>query len=256
VLSTEPRFRHVIVSGASGGIGSAIVGHLVAMECHVAALDIDFSSWTRPDSPDVSLHRVDLRDWTDVRAAVDAAVEALGGCDGVIANAAVVDTLHRAERFDRDDWTRDLDVNLSGAFALVMAAFEALRSSGDGRVVLVSSVAATLGQPAQVAYAAGKAGLIGVARTLAVEWAHLGIKCNVIMPGMIDTPKAVKLPADVRAISVERIPARRFGLPAEVAGTIGFLLSPAAAYITGAVIRVDGGFGLNGIALSRSSSPR
>jgi 3-oxoacyl-[acyl-carrier protein] reductase len=89
-----------------------------------------------------------------------------------VANAGIVDTIHRAERFSEADWSRDIDTNLSGAFHVAQAAFPALAESGDGRVILISSVAAEIGIPGQVAYGASKAGLLGLARTLAAEWAR------------------------------------------------------------------------------------
>jgi NAD(P)-dependent dehydrogenase (short-subunit alcohol dehydrogenase family) len=134
----------------------------------------------------------------------------------------------------------------------VRAAFEPLRKSGDGRVVVVSSASAETGLPGQVAYTAAKAGLVGMARTLAAEWGHRGIRCNVVMPGLIATPKVLSLPEAVRTAMSEALPLGRIGEPAELAATIAFLLSPGAAYITGAVIRVDGGYGLNTASLSRS----
>ena len=250
MLSSEPQGLRVIVSGASGGIGSAIVEHLVYAGCSVAALDVTFDGWRFNESSAVSRHRLDLRDWDAVQGVVDRAVQSIGGCDAVVANAAIVDTLHRAERFPKEEWAADVEVNLTGAYRLVQSAFGAMREAGKGRVVFVSSVAAMLGQPAQVAYAASKAGLIGVARTLAVEWAPHGITSNVVVPGVIETPKAGRLSAKIRSQYLERIPLARTGLSEEVAGTIAFLLSPAAAYVNGATIRVDGGFGLNGIALT------
>lgn len=240
----------MIISGASGGIGSAIVEHLVSVGCTVAALDVNFDGWRFNESPAVSRHRIDLRDWDAVQGVVDEAVRSMGGCDAVVANAAIVDTLHRAERFSEEEWSTDLEVNLTGAYRLAQSAFSAMKDAGHGRVVFVSSVAAMLGQPAQVAYAASKAGLIGVARTLAVEWASHGITCNVVVPGVIETPKAGRLAPKIRSQYLERIPLARTGLPEEVAGTIAFLLSPAAGYLNAATIRVDGGFGLNGIALT------
>jgi NAD(P)-dependent dehydrogenase (short-subunit alcohol dehydrogenase family) len=163
----------------------------------------------------------------------------------VVANAGIVDTIHRAERFSEEDWRKDLETNLYGAFYLAQAAFESLAASGDGRVVVISSVAAEQAIPGQVAYAASKAGLVGMARTLAAEWADRGVRCNVIMPGFIATPKVLGMPGPVQAAAVSQIPLGRFGETDELAGAVSFLLSPAAAYINGAVLRVDGGYGLS-----------
>ena len=239
----------MIVTGAAGGIGRAIVGALGDSGCVVAACDV-------PGAPlgDVAGAAVtaefDVRDRAAVADGVAEALTALGGCDAVIANAGIVDTIHRAERFPDEDWRRDLETNLYGAFYVAQAAFAALAASGDGRLVMISSVAAEAGIPGQVAYGASKAGVVGMARTLAAEWASRGIRCNVVMPGFIATPKVLGMPARLKDALEASIPLRRFGAPDELAGVISFLLSPAAAYLTGAVLRVDGGLGLSGSALT------
>jgi NAD(P)-dependent dehydrogenase (short-subunit alcohol dehydrogenase family) len=225
----------VIVTGAAGGIGRAIVEALGSAGCAVAACDVAGSG--------APLH-FDVRDNAAVQDNVDKAISELGGCDSVVANAGIVDTIHRAERFSEDEWRKDIETNLYGAFFVVQAAFEALAESGDGRVVLISSVGAEVGSPGQVAYAASKAGLVGMARTLATEWASQGIRCNVVMPGFIATPKVLAMPAEVQEWAKTTISLGRFGTTEELAGTVSFLMSPAAAYITGTVLRVDGGFGL------------
>jgi 3-oxoacyl-[acyl-carrier protein] reductase len=235
--SPSPAGRRAIVTGATGGIGRAIGSALSEAGCSVAACDVAGS-----EAP----FQFDVRDRHAVATGVAEAIASLdGACDAVVANAGVVDTIHRAERFSDEDWRLDLDTNLTGAFNVIQAAFDALAASGDGRVVVISSAAAEVGLPGQVAYGASKAGLVGMARTLAAEWGPRGVHCNVVMPGMIATPKVLGMPAQLRERLEAMIPLRRFGSPEELAGVVAFLLSPAAAYINGAVLRVDGGFGLS-----------
>jgi 3-oxoacyl-[acyl-carrier protein] reductase len=235
MASSAASGRRVIVTGAAGGIGRATVAALEAAGHTVAGVDVD---------------DFDVRDRTAADAAVAELVGRLGGCDAVVANHGVVDTVHRSERFAAEEWSKDLDTNLTGTFNVVRAAFAALKEGGDGRVVVVSSASAETGLPGQVAYTASKAGLVGMARTLAAEWGRHGIRVNVVMPGLIATPKVQALPEPVKQGMSAALPLGRLGEPAEVAGTIAFLLSPAAAYTTGCVLRVDGGYGLNTASLA------
>ena len=239
-VSTSPVGRRVVVTGAAGGIGRALVDALAQSGCTVAACDVQGAPLEEVVGAAVTA-AFDVRDSSAVRAGVTDAIAVLGGCDAVVANAGIVDTIHRAEHFSDDEWRKDIETNLHGAFYLAQSAFEALATSGDGRVVVISSVAAENGIPGQVAYGASKAGLVGMARTLAAEWANAGIRCNVVMPGFIATPKVRGMPDEVRAAVTAKIPLQRFGATEELAGAVSFLLSPAAAYITGETLTVDGG---------------
>ncbi len=242
--ATSPAGRRVIVTGAAGGIGRSIVAALAEAGCTVAACDAPGAAADSVPGATVALN-FDVSDRAEVRHGVAQAVDRLGGCDAVVAGAGIVDTIHRAERFSEEAWRGDLETNLSGAFYVAQAAFDALAAAGDGRIVVISSVAAEAGLPGQVAYAASKAGLVGMARTLAAEWGPRGIRCNVVMPGMVATPKVLGMPEGLKASLTSAIPLGRFGATEELAGAVSFLLSDAAAYITGAVLRVDGGLGLS-----------
>ena len=151
-----------------------------------------------------------------------------------------------------EQWRRDIDVNLTGAFRVVQACLPGMRERGYGRIVAISSGAATGGLPGQVAYAASKAGLLGMVRTLATEGARHGITANAVLPGMIATEQALAMPEKVLERVRAVMPMGRMGEPAEVAHAVSFLCSEQAAYVTGQMIRVDGGFGLDQLGLGGS----
>jgi len=250
MISTRPTGKRLLVTGAAGGIGTAVVEHLLGEGCTVAACDLSFANWRLATQPGVSTYAFDNASWDATGTAIAEACIALESCDGLVINAGLVDTIHRSWSFGRIDWERDIGLNLTGAFRAAQVAFPYLELGGNASVVFVASVAAEVGQPGQVAYSASKAGMIGMMRTLALEWGPKGIRCNAVMPGLVETPKVKQLPPSVRDRYMAQIPIARFGEPAELAATIAFLLSDGAAYINGATLRVDGGLGLNMIALT------
>ncbi len=162
---------------------------------------------------------------------------------GLVANAGITrDQL--LMRMSDDDLDAVLDTNLVGAIRCARRATKSLLRAKGGRIVLVSSVVGLYGSPGQVNYAASKAGLVGVARSLTRELGSRRITVNVVAPGYIDTAMTQELPDDLKATYRGIIPAGRFGEPEEVAGVVRFLVSDAAGYVSGAVIPVDGGLGM------------
>ena len=228
----------MLVTGGNRGIGRAIAEAFLAQGDKVA---VTTRSGGAPEGA------LDVRcDVTDA-AAVDAAfaeVEAAHGpVEVLVANAGITsDTL--LLRMSEDDWTSVIDTNLTGSFRLAKRAAKGMLRLRRGRIILISSVVATLGSPGQVNYAASKAGLIGVARSLARELGSRSITTNVVAPGFIETDMTASLPAEQQAEYAARIPLGRLGAAEEVAGTVTWLAGPAAAYVTRAVIPVDGGLGM------------
>ena len=239
--STRPqKGARLVLTGSTGGLGRALGDALAAAGAEVVGLD-------RPGSIAATGHRlieVDLTDAEATRAAVDAAAGILGGLDGVIGAAGVVDTVHRAESFSDQAFRADIAVNLTAQFTVAQAAFPYLQHGQHASIVFVASQAGLDGLPGQVSYAASKAGVVGLTASLATEWVSHGIRVNAVAPGLFDTPKVAAMPASARDRMLTGVPMRRTASLAEVIGPILFLLSPGAGYMTGRTLRVDGGAGL------------
>jgi NAD(P)-dependent dehydrogenase (short-subunit alcohol dehydrogenase family) len=242
--STLPsRGSRVVVTGALGGLGRGLTQALGDLGAAVVGFDHP-DALSSAVSSDGDVLAADITDPSAVRDAVDTAADRLGGIDAVIGAAGVVDTIHRAATFSDEAFASDLEANLSGQFALARSAFPHLRQAESPAIVFVASQAGLDGLPGQVSYAASKAGLIGLTTSLASEWVGEGIRVNAVAPGMFGTPKVLAMPASARDRMLTTVPMGRIGTVDEVVGPILFLLSPAAGYITGRTLRLDGGAGL------------
>jgi NAD(P)-dependent dehydrogenase (short-subunit alcohol dehydrogenase family) len=222
--------RHALVTGAARGIGAAIAERLRADGLVVTTID-------RTGGCD---HRLDLR---------SDPLPDLGDVDVCVSNAAITDTIAPAHRMTPEQWQRDLDVNLTGAFRVVQACLAGMRERRFGRVIVISSGAARTGLPGQVAYAASKAGLLGMVKTIAAENVGRGITANAVLPGMVATETVLAMPSEVLEAVTAQLPAGRMATPAEVAALVAFLASEDAGYVTGEEIGITGAFGLNTMSL-------
>ena len=222
--------RSALVTGASRGIGAAIAERLRSDGLEVTTLDRDEGCDLRLD-----LSSDELPDLT--------------GIDVCVSNAAITDTIAPAHRMSAEQWSRDIDVNLTGAFRSVQACLPGMRERGWGRIVAISSGAAKTGLRGQVAYSASKAGLLGMMKTLAAENAHHGITANAVLPGMVATEKVRAMPDEVMERLMPLLPSGRMVEPDEIAAAVSYLCSEEAAQVTGQEIAVDGGAGLNTFTL-------
>ena len=188
--------------------------------------------------------RCDVTERADVDAAVARAANELGPVDILVANAATLDHVARFEQQSPELWERDLRVNLTGVFNAAQAVWPAMVERGWGRIVTMASVAGTLGGFGQASYAATKAGVLGLTKTLALEGARHGITANAIVAGIIGTEAFGFGNAEMNERMVRRTALRRVGDPQEVANAVAFLCSELASYITGATLQVSGGLEL------------
>jgi 3-oxoacyl-[acyl-carrier protein] reductase len=226
------------VTGGNRGIGRAIA------EAFVAAGDKVAVTYRSGDLPDGVLGvKCDVTDSAAVDAAFAEAEAAHGPVEVVVANAGITrDTL--LLRMSEDDFTTVLDTNLTGSFRVAKRAAKSMLRQRKGRIIFISSVVGLLGSPGQVNYAASKSGLIGMARSMARELGSRNITANVIAPGFISTAMTAELTEERAAQILGSVPLGRYGQTEEIAGACLFLAGEHAAYITGAVIPVDGGLGM------------
>lgn len=233
--------RVALVTGGTRGIGAAVAARLAADGMRVAVTGRQVTTPTQADG--LLVVPADITDADSIDTAFRAVESELGPVEVLVANAGITrDRL--ALRMTDDDFTTVLDTDLTGAFRTIRRALPTMVRARWGRVVIVGSVVGTTGQAGQVNYAAAKAGLVGLARSLARELARREITVNVVAPGPIETEMLAVLTDEQRHAITAAVPLGRTGVPSEVAAAVAFLTSEAAAYTTGAVLPVDGGLSM------------
>jgi len=228
----------VLVTGGNRGIGAAIAKAFADAGDKVAV------TYRSGEPPAGYLGvKCDVTDAEQVEAAFAEIEAAQGPVEVLVANAGITrDTL--LLRMSDDDWTSVLDTNLTGSFRVAKRAAKGMLRQRKGRIVLISSVVGLLGSPGQVNYAASKAGLVGMARSMARELGSRGITTNVVAPGFVETEMTAELPEETRKQYLGQIPLGRYASVEEIAAVVRWISSEEAGYITGAVIPVDGGLGM------------
>ncbi|HEX4630555.1 MAG TPA: 3-oxoacyl-[acyl-carrier-protein] reductase [Chthoniobacterales bacterium] len=236
-----------VVTGAGRGIGHAIALRLAKEGARVASVSrteanaqktADEINSTRADA--ARAYAVDVADQAAVQKAAAEIFEAFGRVDILVNNAGVTrDGL--SMRLSMDDWDTVLNTNLKGAFNFTQAVMRPMIKQRSGRIINISSISGLTGNAGQANYAASKAGLIGLTKTLARELASRGITVNAVAPGLIETDMTTVLSDEVRQAILQKIPLGKLGEPDDIAGAVAYLASPEAKYITGQVLTVDGG---------------
>ncbi|WP_244246945.1 beta-ketoacyl-ACP reductase [Nocardioides euryhalodurans] len=235
---TDNEPRSVLVTGGNRGIGRAIAGAFLAQGDRVAVTS------RSGGGPEGSLDLVcDITDAAAVDEAFSRIEEEHGPVEVLVANAGVTaDTL--LLRMSEEDWSRVIDTNLTGSFRLAKRASKGMLRLRRGRIVFISSVVGLLGSAGQVNYAASKAGLVGMARSLTRELGSRSITANVVAPGFVDTDMTAVLTDEQKDTIKQQVPLQRYGTPEEIAAAVLWLTGEHGGYVTGAVIPVDGGLGM------------
>jgi NAD(P)-dependent dehydrogenase (short-subunit alcohol dehydrogenase family) len=245
-----------LVTGGAGGIGRATCQEFFDEGYRVSLTDVDedgaaaAAAEIDPSGELVIGLKGDVSSTDSVNSMVAATLERLGRLDALVNVAGVVGP-GPSEELSDEEWDRLINIHLSGAFRCSRAAFRALSESGAGSIVSISSIAGRTGFSYRVSYCAAKAGIEGLTRALAVEWAKKGVRVNAVAPGHVRTPmldyslKIGSVTEKIVQARTDRIPMGRYAQPEEIAAAVVFLSSPAASYITGEVLYVDGAITVN-----------
>lgn len=239
----------VLVTGGAQGLGAAMAERFAAEGATVAIADVnevaahDLARRLEKQYGRTCFSQaVDVTSSENVTAWADAVADTHGRIDVLVNNAGIIRD-NRIEDIDDNDWHAVVDVSLSGAFFCTRAVLPHMRARNYGRIVSLSSMS-WRGNFGQANYVAAKAGIVGLTRTIALETARQGITANAIAPGLIETPMLASMNAPARDKLIAKVPQRRTGQPHDIAEAAAYLCSPAAGYVSGVVLDVDGGLGI------------
>jgi len=234
--------RKILITGATGGIGGALVKKYVTLEGNVLATGTNTEKLDslKKDFPSINILKFDISDHTKIEEFIENVSSQLTGLDILINNAGVnMDNL--SLRMNEGEWKKVIDINLGSTFLMCKYAIKKMLKSKYGRIVNITSVVGHTGNAGQANYAASKAGIIGMSKSLAIEYAKKNITINCVSPGFIKSKMTDNIVESVKAVLTSRIPMAKLGTGEDVSNTVAFLSSDAASYITGETIHVNGG---------------
>ncbi len=242
--------KKILITGAARGIGRATALMMADEGADIGLVDRlpeveETAEAIQQKGRQVDVQTFDISKQEQVKEGVQRIREKLGGIEVLINNAGIVNNIAPLTKMTHEAWNREISVNLTGAFNMIKEVIEPMIELKWGRIINFSSLGATGGLHNQCGYAASKAGLLGLTKTVALEHGRNGITCNAILPGLIGTELVHMMPPEILNSAIPTIPSRRLGLMEEVASLVSFLVSDKAGYVNGEEIHIDGGMRLN-----------
>ena len=234
--------KKILITGATGGIGYALVKKFISLQGTIVATGTKTEKLDKlkKEFPNISVIKFDISDHSKIEEFIENATSQLTGLDVVVNNAGInMDNL--SLRMKDEEWKKVIDVNLGSTFFLCKHAIKKMLKNKYGRIVNITSVVGHTGNLGQSNYAASKAGIIGMSKSLAIEYAKKNITINCVSPGFIQSKMTDNIIESIRSVLTSRIPMSKLGTGEDVANTVAFLSSDAASYITGETIHVNGG---------------
>ena len=234
--------KKILITGASGGIGNALVKKFNSLSGKVLATGtkIEKLNSLKKQFPEVEISKFDLSEHSNIEEFIDNVSSKLSGLDIVINNAGInIDNL--SLRMKDEEWKKVIDINLTSTYYLCKSSIKKMLKNKYGRIINITSIVGHTGNIGQSNYAASKAGIIGMSKSLAIEYAKKNITINCVSPGFIQTDMTEKISENVKNVLTSKIPMSKLGTGEDVANTVAFLSSDAASYITGETIHVNGG---------------